>query len=257
VRAPVASSYLPGGRSALPVEAADPVQYYHGAPQVNDEVLTEIAAARTEILVARPEGACQSSLHLSALEAVRRNADRGVAMRLLYRHATRFDETTKSYVRAVSEYGVEVRTLAELFDTVIVIDRTVAFVAASPQRTSVARVSDPTVVRFMVDVFERSWDRAEFSPFQPTRAADAAPEIVPGIHQTVQRLLIEGHPDVMIARRLGISVRSLQNHISRIKQQLGAKNRVHLGFLLGRFHASSGAVDADGSGSAGEARRGT
>ncbi|WP_425428440.1 LuxR C-terminal-related transcriptional regulator [Streptomyces violens] len=43
-----------------------------------------------------------------------------------------------------------------------------------------------------------------------------------------------GYSDKRIARRLGISERSLQGHIAAMKQELGAHTRVQLGYLLAR-----------------------
>ncbi len=49
---------------------------------------------------------------------------------------------------------------------------------------------------------------------------------------------MEGYSDKAIARRIGISERSLQAHIAAIKQELGALNRLQLGYLLGRNEAT-------------------
>jgi DNA-binding NarL/FixJ family response regulator len=220
---------------ALAGEAAPPgVVYLHGLPEINRTIQTALEDARREILTAQPDGPRPGAVLDEALESVRRQIAGGVAMRTLYQHTTRFDEATKNYVRTVTDHGVQVRTLAEFFDRLIVIDRGTAFISANEDRTVASMITEPSVVRFLSDVFERSWDRAEPFPFVPIHAAQAAPEVVPAIRESIRRLLVEGHSDKVIARRLGISERSLQAHVAAIKDGLGAKNRLHLGYLLGR-----------------------
>lgn len=210
------------------------VAYLHSLPEINRTIQQALTSARVEILTAQPDGPRPRAVLDDALESVRRQIAAGVAMRTLYQHTTRFDEATKDYVRTVTDYGVQVRTLAEFFDRLIVIDRSTAFISANDDRTVAVLITEPSVVRFLSDVFERSWDRAEPFPFVPMHAAQAAPEVVPAIRDSIRRLLVEGHSDKVIARRLGISERSLQAHVAHIKDSLGAKNRLHLGYLLGR-----------------------
>jgi DNA-binding NarL/FixJ family response regulator len=226
------------------------IREFHGFPAINEAIAAAVNAARSEILTAQPYGPRPPEVLAAALEVVDDKIARGISMRTLYLHTTRFDEATKAYVRAVTSHGAEVRTLTEFFDRLIVIDRATAFIAAGADRSTAVRVTHPAVVNFLVDVFDRTWDRAELFPFIPSQASKAAVEVIPEIHQSIQRLLVEGHSDSAISRRLGIGARSLQAHIARIKQDLGAKNRLHLGYLLGQADAAADAerISADGDG---------
>ncbi len=209
------------------------VRRLHGLPEINAAIREALDGAGTEILTAQPDGPRPKEVLDTALASVRRQIAQGVSMRTIYQHSARFDEATKSYVRTVTDYGVQVRTLTEFFDRMIIIDRSTVFIAANPERTDASMITEPSVVRFLIDVFERSWDRAGPFPFVPNHAARAAPEVIPPIRQAIRHMLTEGHSDKVVARRLGISERSLQAHIARIKDELGAKNRTHLGYLLG------------------------
>ncbi|MER6448645.1 helix-turn-helix transcriptional regulator [Streptomyces venezuelae] len=210
----------------------------HGLPAINAAIRASLAGARSEILTAQPDGPRPKEVLDAALESVRFQVGNGISMRTIYQHSARFDEATKSYVRAVMGYGAKVRTLTEFFDRLIIIDGSTAFIAANAERTVAAVITEPAVVRFLIDVFERSWDRAAPFPFVPNYAAQAASEVISPIRATIRQLLAEGHSDKVIARRLGISERSLQAHIAHIKENLGAKNRTHLGYLLGHAEAS-------------------
>ncbi|MFJ4365232.1 helix-turn-helix transcriptional regulator [Streptomyces chartreusis] len=221
--------------STLPEDSGQrsDIRYIHGLPDISEAINEALSGATREILTAQPDGSRPSGVLKDALESVRRHISAGVAMRTLYQHSTRFDEATKEYVREVTRLGASVRTLDEFFDRLVIVDD-VAFIAANEDRTSAAAVREPAVVRFLRDTFDRSWDRAQPFPFVPHHAAKAADEVIPAIRTSIKRLLIEGYPDKQIARRLGISERSLQTHIASMKQELGARNRLQMGYLLGR-----------------------
>ncbi|MFC5954529.1 LuxR C-terminal-related transcriptional regulator [Streptomyces pratens] len=222
--------------SVLPEESL--VTYLYGLDAIGAAIDEALSVARTEILTAQPDGPRPGPVLDEALESVRANIEAGISMRTLYQHTTRFDEATKKYVRVVADYGVQVRTLAEFFDRLIIVDESVAFISANATRTVGLAVREPAIVRFLKDTFERSWDRAESFPFIPLHAAKAADDVIPSLREAVRRLLIRGYSDKKIARRLGISERSLQGHISAIKEELGVQTRLQLGYLLGRNEAT-------------------
>jgi hypothetical protein len=56
-------------------------------------------------------------------------------------------------------------------------------------------------------------------------------------HGHLERL---GYDDKVVAKRLGISLRTFQRHLADIMRRIGARNRLHAGYLLrdlGIFHA--------------------
>ncbi|MEU6818469.1 hypothetical protein [Streptomyces sp. NPDC046860] len=207
-------------------------RYLNGLPDINRAIQNELAGAREEILTAQPDGSRPHAVLRDALDSVRRQLAAGVAMRTLYQHSTRFDEPTKHYVKAVTGFGVQVRTLPEFFERLIIIDRAAAFIPGSRDRRTAVLVREPAVVGFLTDVFTRQWDRAEPFPFVPVRAAEAAGEVIPDMRECIRKLLIEGRSDKEIARRLGLSLRSLQSHVARLKEDYGAQHRLQLGYLM-------------------------
>ncbi|MFD6323169.1 hypothetical protein ACFWOL_09920 [Streptomyces sp. NPDC058442] len=208
-------------------------RYVNGLPEINQAIQNELARARSEILTAQPGGPRPDAVLRGALDAVRRRLAAGVAMRTLYQHSTRFDEPTKEYVRAVTGLGAQVRTLPEFFDRLIIIDQAVAFIPGSRDRTTAVLVREPAVVAFLADVFVRQWDRAEPFPFVPVHAAEAAIKVVPDMRGAILKLLLEGRSDKEITRRLSLSLRSLQAHVARLKEDHGALHRLQLGYLVG------------------------
>ncbi|MCJ1678222.1 LuxR family transcriptional regulator [Streptomyces sp. APSN-46.1] len=228
-------------------ERPDPgFAYVHGLPEIGEAIQRVVDGAKKEILTAQPDGPRPSAVLDKALAGVREQINAGVFMRTLYQHSTRFDEPTKDYVRTVAGYGGQVRTLAEFFDRLIIVDRHTAFIPANADRTVVVLVTEPAVVKFLTDMFERAWDRAEPYPFLPVRAADAAAEVIPDMRDAICKLLIEGRSDREIARRLGLSLRSLQSHIARLKDEYSAQHRLQLGYLMGRAEATGSTGNAPG-----------
>ncbi|MEU1519794.1 LuxR C-terminal-related transcriptional regulator [Streptomyces sp. NPDC005811] len=220
----------PSGNGEMPSS----VSHLRDVREINEAIGAAIEEADDEILTAQPDGPRPGPVLENALESVRDQISSGIRMRTLYQHTARFDEATKDYVRRISEHGAEVRTLEEFFDRLIIIDRKTAFISENDERTAAVAIQEPAVVRFLCDVFERAWVRAEPFPFIPAAATEAAREVIPAIRESIRRMLIEGHSDRHIARRLGISERSLQAHVASMKKQLEAHNRLHLGYLLGR-----------------------
>ncbi|GAB1688952.1 LuxR C-terminal-related transcriptional regulator [Krasilnikovia sp. M28-CT-15] len=211
-----------------------PLTFLHGPEEITKAVRQAVCQARIEILSAQPDGFRPPHVLKEAFRTVEDRLRAGVAMRTLYQHSARFDEPTKEYVRAVSCYNAEVRTLDEFFDRMILVDRQVALVPANPDRSAALRVTEPALVAFLADVFERSWSRAEAHPFVPASAAHSAPDVIPELRAAIKRLLVQGYPDTVVARRLGLSQRTVQAHIARMKDEFGAVSRLQLGYFIAR-----------------------
>ncbi|MER6782458.1 MULTISPECIES: LuxR C-terminal-related transcriptional regulator [unclassified Streptomyces] len=203
-----------------------------GLPAINAALDEATAATRDEILTAQPGGGRAPSTLADAVDRGRGPLERGVRMRTLYQHTVRHNQPTLAYMERMLEIGpIEVRTLDELFDRLMVFDRKVAFVPARNDRQEALEIREPALVEYLAGVFETAWARA--SPLaEPgvteTRVGDSLPEV----QRTIGRLLVEGHMDESIARRLGMSVRTCRAHIAKLSAELGSKNRAQLGFLL-------------------------
>ncbi|MCU7727449.1 LuxR C-terminal-related transcriptional regulator [Actinoplanes sp. KI2] len=204
----------------------------YGLESINKKIALAVDSSRAEILTAQPGGPRSPAVLEAALNTVRARLAAGVRMRTLYQHSTRFDEPTKNYARAVIELGVELRTLDEFFERLVIVDADTAFLPAAADRTTALQITEPALVRFLRDLFDRTWERAAAFPFRPNRARDAAPEIMPEIRQAIRRLLIEGHADKTIGRRLGISERTITAHVASLREGVGATNRLQLGYRL-------------------------
>ncbi|WP_244930822.1 LuxR family transcriptional regulator [Nocardioides sp. W7] len=189
-----------------------------------------VSEAEDEMLTAQPQaGRDAPSLAEAAVRDIAM-LERGTRMRTLYQHSARRSSITHKYVTAVTERGAEVRTLDEFFNRMIVVDRRVAVIpAADDLRTAIA-VREPSVVAYLVDIFERTWERGR--PFA-NRESSMMRDIAAEQRAMTIRMLIEGHSDPVSAKRLGVSPRTYAGYVADLKQEYDAETRFQLGYTMG------------------------
>ncbi|MFD9337731.1 hypothetical protein ACFWBF_25525 [Streptomyces sp. NPDC060028] len=193
---------------------------------------------RTEVLSAQPGGSRPSPLLTNARRKTLERLERGVRIRHLYQHTVRRDLATTSYVRAVTSSGAEVRTTDELIDRIVVYDREVAFL---PEQHVVGRrpgavvVREPTLVAFVCKVYDHLWAGAT----QFSADAEDTPEVTDDLKRSIVKLMAQGYKDELVARRLGMSVRTCRRYISQIMLDVEAHSRFQAGVKV----AQTGLLD--------------
>ncbi|QCW49283.1 LuxR family transcriptional regulator [Nocardioides dongxiaopingii] len=194
-----------------------------------------VSEAEEEMLTAQPQtGRDAASLAAAALRDTAM-LERGTKMRTLYQHSARRSSFTAKYVAAVTDRGAEVRTLDEFFNRMIVVDRRVAVIPASDDLQSAIAVREPSVVAYLVDIFERTWERARpFTNRETTTLKDIAAEQ----RAMTIRMLIEGHSDPVSAKRLGVSPRTYAGYVADLKGEYESETRFQLGYAMGRAGVS-------------------
>lgn len=193
-------------------------------------ITSVVADATEEILTAQPQTGRAIDQLPTAIDREVGALRRGVAMRTLYQHAARRSTATAKYVAAVSAEGAMVRTLDEFFGRLIIVDRRTAIIPGIEHSSALA-VREPSMIAYLVDVFERSWERARpFTSSESTRSADIGAEQ----RAMAIRMLIGGHADPVGAARLGVSPRTYAAYISDLKHEFEVESRFQLGYELGR-----------------------
>lgn len=221
--------------------ARGPFTYLHlGA--IGSFISGLVSEAEEEMLTAQPQSGRDSPSLASAALRDTAMLERGTRMRTLYQHSARRSTVTQKYVAAVSSRGAEVRTLDEFFNRMIVVDRRVAVIPASDDLTSAVAVREPSIVAYLVDIFERSWERARpFTNNESTTLKDIAAEQ----RAMTVRMLIEGHSDPVSAKRLGVSPRTYAGYVADLKTEYEATTRFQLGYAMGQA-GISGQEPTDG-----------
>jgi hypothetical protein len=166
---------------------------------------------------------------------------RGVRMRTLYQHAARRGADTRKYVSAVTAEGAEVRTLDEFFNRLIVVDRRIAIIPSHKGLDTAMVISEPSMVGYLVDMFERHWERARpFTSSETSLMRDIAAEQ----RAMTIRMLLEGRADPAGAKRLGVSPRTYAAYVADLKNEFEVETRFQLGYEMGKRGISGRETDS-------------
>ncbi|MFF4318893.1 LuxR C-terminal-related transcriptional regulator [Streptomyces sp. NPDC001568] len=238
----IADSFVPVGAiyTAAKREHTGWATTIDGEQAIHATLAHAVRECREELMTVQPGGS-RLSYDLDGLDHVRRPARH----RALHQHAVRTHTATLRHIERLVGAGCEVRTLDHVIDPLIIIDRTVAYVPGRiGARTSALEIRQPSLVSFLVQVFEEAWERGtSLAPrsCDPRSSRTVEPGIADEIQRAVMRLLVAGHTDEAIARRLGTSRRTVAAHVSRIAAALRSRSRAQLGYLI----ATTGMLPGD------------
>ncbi len=223
-----------------PSSARGPITEFHDRA-IGTFIEGAVREAEMELLTAQPQAtrdSAQVSVAARLSVAAQREIaalDRGVKMRTLYQHSARRHAPTRKWVAEVAEHGAEVRTLDEFFNRMIVIDRRLAIIPGAPDLSVAIAIREPGLVTYLVDVFERAWERARaFGSTERTMMHDIAREQ----RAMTIRMLIEGHSDPVSAKRLGVSARTFAGYVADLKAEYESETRFQLGYTMGQAGVS-------------------
>ncbi|MFC8803111.1 LuxR C-terminal-related transcriptional regulator [Streptomyces anthocyanicus] len=176
--------------------------------------------------------------HEAAMARDQEFLNRGGRIRALYQHTVRHIPYTQDRYEQLTG-DVEARTLDEVTERLIIVDHTVAFIPASPDRTLALEVRHPALLTHFVTTFDRLWHLA--TPMHPQAVHQPTLNGVTPRQRAIAALLVEGHTDSDIADRLGMNVRTARVHIAKLAATLGSESRAQLGYLIGQ----SGILDQE------------
>ena len=216
-------------RRTAPAEL--PIVQLRGLPNINRFLIAAVGDAESELLTAQPDGARPSTILAEAIERDQRALERGVRMRTLYQHSARRSVATREYVEEVTKHGAEVRTLDEFFNRLIVVDRRLAIVPGAEGYQVAVAIHEPSLVAYLVDIFERYWERARgFTD----RELHTEREVADDVHNMTVRMLVEGHSDNASAKRMGVSTRTYAGYVASLKAEYNVETRFQLGYAIGQ-----------------------
>ncbi|MGW8062303.1 helix-turn-helix transcriptional regulator [Streptomyces ziwulingensis] len=208
------------------------VTVHEGIERINSAIERATAECQSEVLTVQPGGGRSEHVLGTALKRGQGVIDRGVSMRTLYQHTVRHSQGTLAYAEIMAKGKVEIRTLEELIERLMIFDRAVAFIPARDDRQVALELRHPGLVDYLVKVFEQLWARAVPLLEEPAYAPPT--DGITGVQRSIAKLLVEGHVDEAIARRLGMNVRTCRAHIAKLAAALGSGSRAQLGYLIAR-----------------------
>lgn len=220
-------------------------EYIEDKAIVNARLDDVVNSAQSEILSAQPGGPRDRAQLERSLERDTAALERGVAKRTLYKAVARDNTCTAEYVRAMTgrEAGrrPEYRTLPAPFERCIVVDRRVAFISnyyleGAPDH-SAWLVTDKAMVAYIAAEFDARWRSAD--PWHGElrgrgqvvdTVSSAGGERASRRQREIMRDLVGGLDQRAIAARLGVSVRTVADEITELKNLFDAKSQAELGY---------------------------
>jgi sugar-specific transcriptional regulator TrmB len=212
---------------------APAVRMLSGKNRISDAVTAAMAAADSELLTIQPHSTHVGKppeVHTLPLHRDQAFLDRGGRIRTLYQHTLRHAPTVTARYEQI-QGDVQARTLDEVPERLIVVDRTVAFVPANADRTLALEIRIPALVDYLATTFDRLWRLAV--PIYPQTVQPPTLNGITPRQRAIAALLVEGHTDAVIAERLGMNVRTARVHIAKLAATLGSESRAQLGYLIG------------------------
>jgi DNA-binding CsgD family transcriptional regulator len=229
---------IAASRSAVATMVADYATLHPGRQHAEAEHLIGLDAVRGKLealahagigeVMAFATGGAQTPANLAASRSLDREAlERGTAIRTVYLDSVRNDSATLDYLRWLDELGAQIRTAATLPLRMTVFDRKMALIPVNPDRSEVGAVIQhgAGVVTAMCALFEQTWLTA--TPLGETRARGE--DGLTNQEREIIALLGQGHTDEVIARRLGVSVRTSRRITADLMIRLGARSRFQAG----------------------------
>ncbi|WP_461169658.1 helix-turn-helix transcriptional regulator [Arthrobacter sp. Z1-15] len=190
-------------------------------------VLIEYARAASDcVLMARPgPGATADTQE----DSVQKDVDmlrQGVRRRTLYHSSIRDHMPTRRAVEIVTAAGGEFRTLPHMPLRAVIFDSKVAVIPRGrcPDDRAGLVIRDPDMIHVFVRMFDFAWELGE-----PFLTEEPQPGQLNSIQRSILRALAAGQSDEVVARRLGISVRTCRRHIAKMLEDLGAESRFQAG----------------------------
>lgn len=206
---------------------------FAGSDELKRQILAEFNASITASTSSMHPGPLPSSEVLAqSITADKELIDRGIKVRAIYGQSVDSAPRQRKYLAQLSATGVEVRLAPQLPFDLLLADSHTALLTANPENPSEAMVvvGGTTLIRSYVALFEDCWLRSV--PYSPQAAAPLEQEgELTEQHRTTMRLLANGLTDERIARKLGVSLRTVSRLVSEIMRYLQADSRFQAGVL--------------------------
>ncbi|MFF9034578.1 response regulator transcription factor [Streptomyces sp. NPDC014892] len=223
-------------RRTAPADSGTPaITLLGGVEQINTALTDALAEASRELLCIQPRnhqhGTRGRDGQAGSLGRDQAVLARGARIRTLYPHTLRHSPLIRARYEQLRG-DAQARTLDEVTDRLILVDRTVAFIPADAEQTLALEIRHPALISFLATTFDRLWHLA--TPMYPEAVQLPVIDGITPRQRAIARLLVEGHTDTSIADRLGLNVRTARLHIAKLAAQLGSESRAQLGYLIGR-----------------------
>ncbi|MFE9564811.1 LuxR C-terminal-related transcriptional regulator [Streptomyces sp. NPDC006487] len=219
------------------------VERLEGIDRIRDRI-EELSMSCRKSLDAFAPGGGQSQASRTASRPLSASLnERGVVMRTVYLDSIYNDPPSVDHLRWLVQQGNGVRTVASLPSRMIIFDGEVVMLPMDPEDSAAGALlfQGPGILTTLGELFTLVWEKATPVSSGRRQRASGDSEELTSQEKAVLRLLGEGLTDEVVARKLGVSVRTGRRITAELMGRLGAKSR----FQAGLRAAKLGWLDED------------
>lgn len=222
--------------------AGSAVDSFEGESEIAAMLELAAHACCDEMIILRPAHDDQTLERL--LDTCFYVLDRGVNVRLLSPHRSRASFGSRAKAKRMIERGAVIRTVSHVPQASVVFDRSLALMFSRPEDgclPAARRVRDDNIVWFLIDMFDQMWDGAAPFAWEDPGYAD---DVTDDLQRAIARLMAQGLTDEVVARRLGMSIRTCRRHIAALLRNLDSVSRFQAGVQAARRLTTEDALGA-------------
>ncbi len=173
-----------------------------------------------------PRSTATPSAMRTTEERSKSTLDRGVAIRTICVASVRNNPDLLAHYLRLVEMGVQVRTMPTLPMRLNIIDRSVAVVAVDAEDSAAGAyvLQENTLVDAIAYLHLLLWREATpLTPARPRRKGDISSQ-----ERDALRLWAQGHTDLAVGRKLGVSERTVRRISETLGEKLGSQSRFQM-----------------------------
>ncbi len=157
---------------------------------------------------------------------------RGVMVQMVFAHSVRNHRPVADYAQWFSDHGGRVRTVPFLPMPMVLLDRSIAVLPADAERSDEVSVvvRNPGIVAALCALFDQTWRSAH--DYGGAELPDD--NGITSQESELLRMLAQGLTDEVVAKRLGISVRTACRLTADLMRRLSARSRFQAGVYASR-----------------------
>ncbi|MFI1304781.1 LuxR C-terminal-related transcriptional regulator [Streptomyces sioyaensis] len=215
---------------AAPAPRTPYVRQFTGTDAIRSQLERHAHSCEREIAVFAPRGAQIGGPPEASRQLDQAVLARGLRARYVCLASLGNDRAGLAHARWLRHNGGDVRCVPQLPLHMAVYDARTAVVPIDPEAADkgILVMDGGGVVTALRALFEQLWQQAEPLDTAPAPADGDRPN---GQERAVLELLVAGHTDEVVARNLGISVRTSRRITAELMNRLSARSRFQAGAL--------------------------
>ncbi|WP_335977166.1 MULTISPECIES: helix-turn-helix transcriptional regulator [Streptomycetaceae] len=214
-------------------EPADVEVEVLSGPARRREFVRDFGATVSEVVSSMHPGPLPPPEFLeSSLDSDRAFIEKNIRVRAIYGQSVNSGPRQRKYLTDLAALGAEVRLIPQVPFDLLVADEHTALTRAEPSDPDgpAVVIRGPVLVRCYLAMYEDCWLRAVPYSSRGQTGQDDNSELTEQ-HRTTLRLLANGLTDERIARKLGVSLRTVSRLVSEVMRYLDAESRFQAGVL--------------------------